>query len=307
MKLLAILAALLLEQVRPLRRDNRAHAAYEQLAHYVQQKFDAGAYRHGVMAWFIAVVPLALLVLVVHWLLWHFNAPAAWLFALGVLYLTMGFRQFSHFFNETGRLLKIGDVAGAREQLRRWRNEDSSALSAEAVARMAIELGLVASHRGVFGPVVWFLLLGPAGTLVYRLAALLQAQWRAAPAAGVSDEFAQFAARAFEIIDWLPVRVTAASFAVAGNFQDAVDCWRTQATAWADRAQGVLLASGAGALGIKLGGELPEYDRVRYRPLLGTGDEADVDYLASAVGLVWRTLVMWVVLIAVVTIAYALG
>lgn len=309
MKLLAILAVLLIEQVKPLRRDNSVHAAYARFASYVQQRFDAGQYRQGVVAWLLAVVPLTLLVVVAHALLWHVNGAAAWLLAVGVLYLTMGFRAFSHFFNETDRLLKIGDVAGAREQLRLWRNQDGSALDAAAVARVAIEEGLVASHRSVFAPLIWFLAAGPGGALLYRLAALLNEHWQArvSPQASVSSEFAQFAARAFEIVDWVPARVTAASFAIVGNFQDAIDCWRTQAAAWADRAQGILLASGAGALGIKLGGTLAEYDRMRYRPQLGTGDEADVDYLASAVGLVWRTLVMWVLLVAVVTIAYVLG
>jgi len=105
----------------------------------------------------------------------------------------------------------------------------------------------------------------------------------------------------------MPARVTAASFAIVGNFQDAIDCWRTQAAAWGNQAQGIILASGAGALGVKLGGELNEYGRLRYRPQLGAGDDADADYLASAVGLIWRTLVMWMLLLIVVTVAYWLG
>jgi cobalamin biosynthesis protein CobD/CbiB len=154
--------------------------------------------------------------------------------------------------------------------------------------------------------------LGPAGALLYRLAALLQEQWLArnlpqSSEATEGSEFTRFAARAFEVIDWLPARLTAASFAVVGNFQDAVDCWRTQSAAWADRAQGIILASGAGALGVKLGGAVHEYGRVRYRPELGIGDDADTDYLSSAVGLIWRALVMWVLLLAVVTFSRLLG
>jgi adenosylcobinamide-phosphate synthase len=144
------------------------------------------------------------------------------------------------------------------------------------------------------------------------MAALLQEQWcaRTAPDSGLSDEFSIFAARAFEIIDWLPARLTAASFAAVGNFQDAVDCWRAQASAWSNEAEGIILASGAGALGVKLGGILREAGDEpfeRSRPELGTGDEADADYLSSAVGLIWRALVMWMLLIGVVTIAHSLG
>lgn len=312
MKLLALLVALLIEQVRPLRQGNRAHAAYGYFAQYLRQLLDAGQYRQGVMAWIAAVMPLTLLVLVADWLLWRLNGPLALLFNIGMLYFTVGFRRFSNFFNEINNLMKSGDVAAAREQLRRWRGEDSSELNSNDVARVAIELGLLSSHRNVFGPVVWFMVFGPAGALLYRLSALLQEQWlaRNKPESAESTEtgkFTQFAARAFEVIDWAPARLTAASFAVVGNFQDAVDCWRMQAAAWADRSQGIILASGAGALGVKLGGELHEYGRVRYRPELGTGDEADADYLSSAVGLIWRAMVMWMVLACVVTIAHSLG
>jgi len=318
MKLLALLAALLIEQVRPLRQGNTVHTAYGLFAQYLQHLLDAGQFRQGVVAWLLAVAPLTVLVFAAEQLLLHINEPLALLFSVGVLYLTIGFRKFSNFFNEINNLLKSGEVAAAREQLRLWRNEDSGELDSNAIAKMAIELGLMSSHRNVFGPVAWFMVFGPAGALLYRLAAMLLEQWlvRNPPESAVSgvpsmpgaaNEFALFTVRAFEVIDWLPARLTAASFAIVGNFQDAVDCWRSQTTVWADKAQGIILASGAGALGVKLGGELHEYGRVRYRPEWGIGDDADADYLSSAVGLIWRAMVMWVLLLAVVTIAHSLG
>ena len=309
MKFLALLAVLLIEQIRPLRHGNAIHAAYGHFSQYLRHLLDAGQYRQGVMAWIVAVAPLTLLVFVADWLLSRMSGPLALLFSAGVLYVTVGFRKFSNYFSEINKSVKFGDVSAAREQLRLWRNADCSELDSNAVARLAIELGLMASHRNVFGPVAWFMVLGPAGALLYRMAALLQEQWssRCAPDSELSDEFAMFAARAFEIIDWLPARLTAASFAAVGNFQDAVDCWRTQASAWANEAEGIILASGAGALGVKLGGVLHEYGAEHYRPALGTGDEADADYLSSAVGLIWRALVMWMLLAGVVTIAHSLG
>jgi len=309
MKFFALALALLVEQLWPLRRDNMLHEGYAVFAQALRRHFDAGEARQGVTAWLIAVVPLTLMVFAVEWLLIRVSPPLALLWSVAVLYVTVGFRQFSNFYNGITNLLKAGDVAAARVQLARWRTEDASELTSGEVARVAIELGLTASHRSVFGPVAWFVVLGPAGALLYRAASVLAQHWRAHddPAAGDSPAFAQFAQRAFEVIDWLPVRLTAASFAVAGNFQDAAECWRTQARAWADPAEGTLLAAGAGALGVKLGGDVHEYGRVRYRPELGTGDDADVDYLSSTVGLIWRALVMWMFLIGLVTLAHSLG
>ena len=311
MKFLLLLIALLIEQVRPLRRDNPLHAGYEAFAQYLRRQFDAGEYRHGVVAWLIAVVPFTVLVFVAEWLLARVSGPLALLWGIAVLYVTVGFRQFSNFFNDINSALKNGDLAAARAQLARWRAEDSSELTSGEVARVAIELGLTAAYRNVFGPVVWFVVLGPAGALLYRMASALDEHWTKMPMTteetGMSGAFAAFALRAFVIIDWLPARLTAMSFAVVGNFQDAADCWRAQARSWANTAEGILLASGAGALGVKLGGELHEYGRVRYRPELGTGDDADVDYLSSTVGLIWRALVMWMFLIGIVTLAHTLG
>ncbi len=306
MKFIVLLTALLLEQLRPLREGNPVHAAFARYALFLQHHFDAGEWRQGVVAWLLAVAPLTLLVYALEHVLWSISATLAWLFGAGVLYVAVGFRQFSNFFNKINKLLNDGEVPAAREQLRQWRNEDAGELDAGAVARVAIELGLVQSHRNVFAPVAWFLVFGPAGALLYRMAAVVHKQWHvgARPEFAGAGEFAQFSARAFAIIDWVPARLTAATFAAAGNFQDAVECWRSQAAAWYDPLQGIILASGAGALGVRLGGELKEFDRIRYRPELGTGDDADADYLASAVGLVWRAMVIWMLLLVLVTIAH---
>jgi len=99
------------------------------------------------------------------------------------------------------------------------------------------------------------------------------------------------------------VRLTAFSFAMTGNFTDAIECWREQAASWRARAQGILLAAAAGALGVKLGGVLHEEGGIAYRPQLGDGDDADVDYMQAAVGLIWRALVLWLFLILLATLA----
>jgi hypothetical protein len=94
--------------------------------------------------------------------------------------------------------------------------------------------------------------------LFYRLAHGMDELW-----GGRSEiefgEFGAFSRQAFDLIDWLPVRVTAASFAVVGDFEDAVHCWRTQAVRWPEAGSGILLASGAGALGVRLG--MPVHER----------------------------------------------
>jgi cobalamin biosynthesis protein CobD/CbiB len=125
-------------------------------------------------------------------------------------------------------------------------------------------------------------------------------------------QFGAFARQAFALIDWLPARMTAVAFAIVGNFEDALYCWREQAKSWRDHTAGVIVAAGAGALGVKLGGALspsPVIDDeiVSDRPEIGVGEEATPAALPSAIGLVWRALILWVILLAVVGLAAWVG
>ena len=103
------------------------------------------------------------------------------------------------------------------------------------------------------------------------------------------------------------MRLTAASFAIMGDFEDAVYCWRSQAKTWGNYANGILLASAAGAIGVKLGDPLRQDYSLRFRPELGLGDEADPNYLKSAVGLVWRSALLWLAVILLLSVASLMG
>ena len=307
MKFLSLLAALLLEQARPLRVGNPVYTAFERYAAWLETKLNAGQYYHGVLAWALAVLPIVVMTLAVYYALYAVSPILAWVWNMAVLYFTMGFRQYSHYFREIAHALRNTDVATAREYLVRWRGGTAAELTPVEVTRVSIELALIASHRHVFGPIAWFLVLGPAGAVVYRLSAMLAEAWR--PRADAeSEEFGQFARRFFFWYDWMPARLTAASFAVVGNFEDAIYCWRTQAAAWLGDGEGVLVATGGGAMGVRLGDALhSDGGGVEFRPELGLGDEADVDYMQSAIGLIWRALVLWMFLVFVVTVAHSLG
>ncbi len=304
MKFLALVCALLLEQAWPLRRGNPLYAAFDRYADYLERQFNGLQARHGAIAWFVAALPLALLTMVIYALLREAGVLLAMAWSVAVLYVAMGFRRFSHCFTEIAQALREQDISTARDVLGRWRGVPADELQAAEISRVSIELGLLQAHRHVLGPIFWFVVLGPVGPVVYRTADLLAGRW------GMLIEperraFAQFATRAFFWIDWLPARITAASFAIAGNFEDAAYCWRTQAASWGGGAEGVLLASGAGALGVKLGGVLREEGMLNQRPELGMGDEVNVEDLRGAVGLIWRALVLWLVLLLIVSLARA--
>jgi cobalamin biosynthesis protein CobD/CbiB len=306
LKFLSLLAVLLLEQLRPLRAGNPVHAAFERYATMLERQLNAGQHHHGVVAWLLAVGPVVLATVVIYYVLYAVSPPFAWIWNIVILYITLGFRQFSHYFTEIIRALREGDIATARTILGRWRGQSTEEFTPSEIARVSIELALVGSHRHVFGPIACFLVLGPAGPMLYRTSAILAEKWGRNRDPEFGD-FGLFAQKFFFWLDWLPARLTAASFAVVGNFEDAVYCWRTQALAWARGAHGLILASGGGAIGVRLGNPVHQGGSMQFRPELGAGDEADIDYMQSAVGLIWRALVLWMFLVFIVTVAHSLG
>lgn len=302
MSLISLFAALFIEQFRPLDYARWVADPVRSLAVFVEEHLDAGDARQGWGAWAVIVVGSTALVAAMFFGLLAFNWFAAVVFNVFVLYLTMGFRQFSHHFTQIHLALRMGEIDRARTLLADWRGESRELWSSSEIARLAIEHSLLASHRHVFGVLVWFVLLpGPSGPVLYRLSALLAEYWGNASVqrTAQSESFGRFARQVFALIDWLPQRVTAMVFAIVGNFEDAVHCWRTQAGTWSDPLAGIVLASGAGALGVRLGMPVPANGGVEERSHLGVDVDADVDFMQSAIGLVWRALVFWLLLILV--------
>jgi len=311
MSLFSLVIALLLEQVRPLPYQQFVRGPLSWLADFLEEHLNAGERKHGVLAWVLAVGSLTLIAGTVFAVLYRLNPLFAWGWNVLVLYLTMGFRQFSHYYTDIQLALRMGDLPHARQLLSTWRGRSAEGLSSSDIARLSIEEALAASHRHVFGVLLWFVLLpGPCGAVLYRAAAFFSEHWGRNGAKGQQVElgdFGLFSQQAFAVIDWLPLRVTAAGFAIVGDFEDAVYCWRTQADKWPDNGLGIVLASGAGALGVRLGMPVVEAGEIANRAEIGTGDEADVDFMQSAVGLVWRALVLWLLLLLLLGLASLVG
>lgn len=307
MSLLSLIAVFLIEQLKPLPYRRLVAEPLSAWADLVESKFDAGAYQHGVIAWCLAVFLPVLVLGALYLSLYALSPVLAWALNVAVLYLTMGFRQFSHHYTEIQLALREGELARARVLMAEWQGESDDSLGSAEISRLAIEKALAASHRHVFAVLLWFVLLpGPCGALLYRLATQVNDRWHAVNAAE-HNQFSVFSGQVFGIIDWLPLRATASAFAIVGDFEDAVYCWRTQSQQWPDQGLGIVLASGAGALGVQLGLPVDRTDDLTERPELGLGEPADVDAMQRAVGLVWRATVLWILLLFFLGLASLVG
>jgi adenosylcobinamide-phosphate synthase len=329
MSFFAVLFALLIEQLKPLPRGNVVHDSMAAWMRWTGSNFDAGRDRHAWVVWTITVLFPAVLAGAVYVAIDHYSLILALLWNVAVLYLTLGFRQFSHYFTDIRDALDRGDEAEARRLLAQWRNLDTSELPRTELLRHVIEHSLLAAHRHVFGVFFWFVLLstfgcGPAGAVLYRMAEFASRYWAfKSPTidAPVNERLMTLSQRLFNLLDHVPARLTAFGFAVVGNFEEAVTCWRRDAGLWKYPNEGIILAAAAGAVGVRLGGAVPPDGPRGWTPPFAAGapPEAvvaegstpgvapEMGHLRSVVGLVWRSVVLWMLLLSLLSLANLVG
>ena len=319
MTFFSILCALLIEQLKPLRADNQIYAEIKRFATKIESWFNAGQVSHGRLGWFLMMAALMVPTAVIYGVLVYYRfvfATFAW--NVLIVYLTLGFRHYSHYFTSIQFALNAGDEATARTLLAEWARIDTVGMDTAEIARIAVEKSLITTHRNVFGVFFWFLMpLGPACAVMYRVSEYLARAWNE-PDHMRNEAFGQFAARAFYWIDWIPVRLTAIAFAVVGNFEDAIYAWRNFADRWTDESKGIILAAGGGAMGVRLGSpaenaphvlpaDAATVDSTASEDDMLPGDEPSVRALQSTVGLVWRALLLWMLLLLLLSGAVLLG
>ncbi|MCO4088924.1 MAG: CobD/CbiB family protein [Limnohabitans sp.] len=320
MSFFAILLALILEQVRPLKTDHLVFSYTERWVIWTARTLDAGARSQAWITWGVTILGPALLVMLVHWLLaWGLGWWMAFLWNVALLYATLGFRQFSHHFTGIREALDNGDENKARELLAQWQQVEVGQIPRSEIVRHVIEYSVIAAHRHVFGVFFWYVILsiiglGPVGAVIYRLTEFAQRRWQraAADGASASDVLGAVSLRAWQFMDRLPSRMTALGFAIVGSFEDAMDGWRHHAQNFPQDNDGVILAATAGAINIRLGGAaLTSSEEEDDETLSGSsstpGRIASQSHFAQVVGLVWRTMIMWLLLLALLTMANLIG
>lgn len=149
MTLVSIVIALVLEQFHALSVRRVVRSPLARMAAFLEDKFNDGGRAHGAIAWWLGAALLVAVVSLAHALLMRYQPLLAFLLGIGVLYLTMGFCQFSHFFTEIHLVLRLGEVEQARQLLTQWRGGSGDRLTGSEVARLAIEQALLSSHRHV--------------------------------------------------------------------------------------------------------------------------------------------------------------
>lgn len=208
-----------------------------------------------------------------------------------MLTFAIGARSLHDHLRPIAQALACGDLPAARALTARIVSRDTAEATPADLAKAAVESALENGNDAVFGVLWWFALLGGPGALAFRLANTLDAMW------GYRNErfeaFGWAAARFDDVLNWVPARLTALGYALLGRTREAWHCWRRQAPHWPSPNAGPVMAAGAGALGLALGGAAVYGGRLEQRPPLGQGRPARAEDIGRALRLVDATLVLW--------------
>lgn len=310
----ALFFALMLEQIRPSAADSATQRLAFDWTRICARSLDAGRSHHGWLVWICAVLSPACLVWLVYLALlliggW-IGAVLAFVWSVVVLYFTIGFRRFSHHFSAIRLALDGGDFQQAIVLLAQWKQVDVSQIQPQKIALQVMEYAVIHVHRHVFAVLGWYAVLaalgfGPAGAVLYHMAELVSryfdpefqedlydpptqpvtSQLKPALARSLSSKSSlQAALTAWHWMDFVPARATAMAFAVVGNFEEVVEAWRHRQSSSNDALiQTAMVAS------------------------LSLKETAQPEHLRNLVGLVWRSVVLWLLLIALLTLARLLG
>ena len=294
-----MLGAVLLDQILGEPRRWHPLVGFGSLASSIEHRFNRGSRRSGpgLAGWALAVLPLTF----GSWLL--SNLPGVgWLVELVLLYLAIGLRSLSEHAMPIVRALGAGNLAAARERVGRIVSRDTSRLDEAGVARATTESVLENGSDAVFAALFWFAIFGGPGAVLFRLANTLDAMW------GYRNErylhFGWAAAKIDDLLNYLPARLVALTYALCGKTRLAITCWQRQAPLWDSPNAGPVMAAGAGALGVSLGGSAVYEGQVHARPLLGAGPPPGAVDILQAIRLVRRSVMLW---LAVALALWGLG
>ncbi len=216
-----------------------------------------------------------------------------------LLYLTLGGQSLAEHARRVGMALHASNLDAARLYLGCMVSRDTVSMQSEDVARATVESVLENGSDAVFGVLFWFAVAGAPAAVFYRLANTLDAMW------GYRTpryrHFGWAAARLDDLLNFVPARLTALTYTILGNSTRAWRCWRSQGGLWESPNAGRVMAAGAGALGVKLGGPAYYQGAWKDRPSLGEGLPAAVNDIERAVLLVRRGVVMWLGVLLVFT------
>lgn len=272
--------------------------AFGRWAAYLETAFNEGTdspLRQKLLG--LSALTMALLPCLAVLLLFRLQPILQSLAQIGVLYFCIGARSLQQHALAIYQALTEENLPLARQRVAYIVSRQTGDMTSLQVRRATIESVLENGADAVFAPLFWFVVLGPFGAVLYRLANTLDAMW------GYKNprylHFGWAAARLDDALNWIPARLTALSYALLGNTRQAIEAWRHQARLLESPNAGPVMTSGAGSLNLRLGGPAIYHGQLKDKPWFGGPRAPENGDINIASSLIYRTICLWLIAIAV--------
>lgn len=245
----------------------------------------------GAIAVILLVLPLTIFSLLLT------SLPYAGLvISILLLFLSLGHKSLHDHAKPVAQALRNNHEEAARGLAARMVSRDPATLNIPvATTESVLENG----SDSVFATLFWFTIAGAPGAVLHRLVNTLDAMW------GYRNQryshFGWAAARLDDLVNFLPARLTALTYAIIARSRLAITCWHRQAPHWDSPNAGAVMSAGAGALGISLGGPAHYNGEWHSRSQLGDGPTANYKDIERALKLVSNGVILWLIIISLFT------
>lgn len=285
---------------------NRWHplVGFGVLAQWLEKQLNK-RHHHPLFNFFLGLLSLLLLVglpvALLVFLLMHLPIWANMLLQTIVLYFCIGWQSLREHALSIAAPLQQGDIDKARSALSMIVSRDTTHLNEPKIAAATTESVLENGNDALFASLFWFALLGAPAALAHRLVNTLDGMW------GYRNRrfeyFGKSAAKLDDLLGYIPARLTALIYALVSAYpKHALYCWWRQANKHDSPNAGVVMATGAGALAIRLGGSAC-YQGVRQkRPVFGWGQSCKTRHITQSLSLINKSLLAWLIVIAALSL-----
>ncbi len=295
MTLIAILLVLAIERFIGAVDHLRGFGWYHAWWRWLENRLARQSLWQGAGGVIVVVLPPLLILALASVALYSVSPVLDFILACAVLLYSLGPADLGHQVTRYTEALNAGDEAAAEEARREFHNprwEDQGPLGSTLCSLLG------QTNLRLFAVLFWFVVLGPVGALLYRLSAELHKHY-----ADVHGGFADAVRDLYNLLNWPTTRLSALGFALAGNLVEALDGWRRAEARSLAVNETVLIESGLGALQFRqLYGD--ESDDAGPGMAVTAPDPEDiVSWVEAARNLETRTLIVWLSVLAIMTIA----
>ncbi|MEE9412675.1 MAG: adenosylcobinamide-phosphate synthase CbiB [Methylococcales bacterium] len=267
--------------------------AFGKLAQMIEQRVYRNSRFYGTVAVLLLLIPLVLIASATRLFSWA--TPSVNIVEMLILYFAIGWNSLNIHALAVSKSLLDGDLITARKKVGLIVSRDTNTLDETGVVKATMESILENGSDAIFAAIFWFAIAGTPGVVLYRLSNTLDAMW------GYRNQryhnFGWFAARLDDLLNLIPARLTALGYAIVGNTDLAIRCWRQQAASWKSPNAGPVMAAGAGSLSVELGGVATYHGVEQQRPLLGEGRSPEVNDIQRALILIRHTLLLYLLVL----------